>query len=1154
MTLTNRDVFVQDPSAQDIPNLGVAKVGKPEDDNDWATLAWELKSFVCEGEYERGLERILGQYLSHLTQTEQPAAWVSGFYGSGKSHLMRVLEYLWVNPTMPGGESARGLATLPSDITDHLAELSTVGKREGGVWSAAGTLGAGAAGSVRLAFLNVIFDSADLPQQLGPARLAIWMRQQGIHDQVATAVEAAGKEFLNELRNLYVSPVLAQALIDAGAAFGTTPAEVSKALQSQFTSPSDITDEEMLETFEEVLRLQSDTEGKLPLTLVVLDEMQQYINEDNSKALLVQNLVEACSKGFNGQVLIVATGQAALTANPTLQKLVDRFTVQVALSDTDVENVVREVILRKKPDQTAAIDKRLGSVSGEIDKHLGGTRIEAKAADRSDWVADYPLLPTRRRFWEEALRRIDKAGKAGVLRTQLKIVHDAAASVADEPLGHVIGGDYIFRSESATMLQSGVLLKEIDELIRGLDDGTADGRLKSRAASLIFLISQLPQDGFGDIGLRATAPMIADLLVEDLEKDGAPMRRDVPIALQQLADDGKLLKIGEEYRLQTEEGEEWTKAFNQQRSAVRDDPTRMSSLRNEWLLQKIDIELKGLKLLHGNSKTPRKISTHWNDDEPTPGGDAVQVWIRDEWQTNESSVKNAAAQRGNEDPTVHVLLPKVDADGIRDALAAYAASNDTIQQRPEPQTDGGREAKRGMESRRVEGEARLGHLFDTVLANARVFQSGGNELTSNSLRSSIETAANNSLVRLFPKFTPADNEHWGKVLDQARDGAPDALKAVGHDGDALSHPVCKEVFERISGAGTAGSDVQRDMGGPPYGWPADAINGALMALLADGNIRAEQDGKPLAGPKQLPKTQIGKARFFKEDEPPTMQERLAVRGLLGDAKVEYVTGNEGPSISGGLQRLIDAASSAGGEAPLPEPPSTAHIVELAHLAGNEQFRAVAKVSEVLRGELAQWTTAASAKADREVAWGHLDRLLRQAASLDVTAESSTQRDAIVAERQLLNDPDPVKPLKDKLCDALRDALTTEIEEYSNAYTVALAEIFAADAWSKIDSVDQQALLVVNGLVSQEAPDISTDELLLVALDSAPLSAWQDRRQAIPAKADDVRKAAAEKLEAEAVSVKPASGTLRTEADADEYVAELKSQVMAHIADGKIVII
>ena len=341
MTLKNRDVFVLDPTDGDIPNLGVAKVKNPEDDGDWKTLEWELRSFVCEGEYEHGLDRILSQYLSHLNQAEQPAVWVSGFFGSGKSHLMRVLEYLWRDYELPSGSSARSLADLTPDIEAHLKELSIAAKRAGGLWSAAGTLGAGASGSVRLAFLSVVFDAAGLPEQYAPARLVLWMKQEGLEDAVRSAVEAAGKDFDHELNNLYVSPVLAKALIEAGASFGTTPAEVSKTLQAQYPMVKDIGNDEALDVLGEVLRLQSDTDGKLPLTLVVLDEMQQYLGEDNVRALQVQDLVEGCSSRFDSQVLIVTTGQAALTANPTLQKLIDRFSVNVALSDTDVETVVR---------------------------------------------------------------------------------------------------------------------------------------------------------------------------------------------------------------------------------------------------------------------------------------------------------------------------------------------------------------------------------------------------------------------------------------------------------------------------------------------------------------------------------------------------------------------------------------------------------------------------------------------------------------------------------------------------------------------------------------------------------------------------------------------------------------------------------------------
>ncbi|MDP9459004.1 MAG: BREX system P-loop protein BrxC, partial [Actinomycetota bacterium] len=140
MTL-NRELFVEDPTQKDIPNLGVAKVGQPDDDSSWRVLRYELESFVCEGEYERGLDRILSTYLSHLDQDSQPTVWVSGFYGSGKSHLVRVLEHLWRDEEIPGanGATARGLVTVSQRVEDSLRELTAAGKRAGGLWSAAGT-------------------------------------------------------------------------------------------------------------------------------------------------------------------------------------------------------------------------------------------------------------------------------------------------------------------------------------------------------------------------------------------------------------------------------------------------------------------------------------------------------------------------------------------------------------------------------------------------------------------------------------------------------------------------------------------------------------------------------------------------------------------------------------------------------------------------------------------------------------------------------------------------------------------------------------------------------------------------------------------------------------------------------------------------------
>jgi hypothetical protein len=159
----NRELFIEDPTHKDIPNLGVAKVGHPDDARSWQVLEYELKSFVCEGEYERGLDRILSTYLSHLDQDSQPAVWISGFYGSGKSHLVRVLEQLWRDEPIPAtGATPRGLVQVTQRVEDSLRELTAAGKRSGGLWSAAGTLGAGAGDSVRLAFLAILFPGCEV--------------------------------------------------------------------------------------------------------------------------------------------------------------------------------------------------------------------------------------------------------------------------------------------------------------------------------------------------------------------------------------------------------------------------------------------------------------------------------------------------------------------------------------------------------------------------------------------------------------------------------------------------------------------------------------------------------------------------------------------------------------------------------------------------------------------------------------------------------------------------------------------------------------------------------------------------------------------------------------------------------------------------------
>ncbi len=260
-----------------------------------------------------------------------------------KTHLVKVLRYLWTDYPQPGGVTARTLASLPDDITDLLKELSTRGKQGVGLHSAGGTMKAGV-GSVRLRLLGIVLLSVGLPENYSLARLQMDLRDDGKLDDLRDHITGAGKDPVSELAKFYTSRALHEAYLASYPHLGDV-ANVSQALRAQYPPKvEEISIDDMLA----VVRRALTRNGQLPCTVVVLDEVQQFINNNVDVAHDVQEVVEALSKELDGRVLVVGTGQSALTDTPALQRLMGRFTTKVHLKDNDVEKVVRTVVLQKK--------------------------------------------------------------------------------------------------------------------------------------------------------------------------------------------------------------------------------------------------------------------------------------------------------------------------------------------------------------------------------------------------------------------------------------------------------------------------------------------------------------------------------------------------------------------------------------------------------------------------------------------------------------------------------------------------------------------------------------------------------------------------------------------------------------------------------------
>lgn len=1149
MTINN-DLFIRPPLSFEIPNDGVTNVDRPEDSNQWNVLKYELESFVCEGEYEHGLQRILDSYTGHRNRTTQPAVWVSGFYGSGKSHLVRVLQHLWADTKFPNGATARGLTNIPQAIQDQLTELSTLARRDGAApWAAAGALDR-SGDSLNSVFLSIVLGAAGLPTRVAPAQVALWLAANGHLDAVRANITADGGDFIEELGEYNLSTRLANAILASAPEFAASAKDVRAALRNQFPPDTrSFSTDETITLLKKILDYVGG--GHIPPSLIILDEVQQYISGDGGRAMEVQNLVESLSRELDGRMLLVATGQQELTADSTLQKIQDRFTVKVVLKNQDVDAVVRRVLLSKEPAQKSGLDSTLDSVAGQISRQLIGSKIQHTADDDKDLDEDYPLLPVRRRFWESVLRQAD-AGRAGQLRSQLRIVHEANRKVAPESLGTVVGADFLYAQKNEDLNGAGLLLKETQTLIHEQGQKSA---LRGRILGLIHLISLLPTSGHGDIGIRAKADHLVDLLVENLAHDGDRLRQEVPAVLEALAVEGILQQDGEEFRLQTKAGREWDEAFRRHHAQVTD--SEVSTERDSLLLSEVSRALPG-SIQQGRAKESRKLALHADASLPADS-EAIPVWLRSEWDEGITAKQfdDAARSLGVESPIVLVHIPRLQAPAVAAAVRNKLAAQRVLDQQGIPQDDEGKQARSAMQTRLNRATDQVNAHVRDVISKANVLLGGGTAPSGVTLRERIEAGAQDAATRLFPRFAEADDNRWPQVIARVKNGsAADALKAVQHDADPEQHRVVKEVLSHIGSAGTSAYEVEKAVTSKPLGWPRDALMAALGVLLDTGVIRATLNGSDATTADVLKQSRLGTVQLRREVTVLKPAEKIQARQVL--STLGFPTDNQGllSAVERAIKSLIDRAKDVSGPAPLPDISVPSNIQVIVSSSGNDRVHALLGA----KGDLTSFNDSLAEYERRRKSRApslELARALAMSSSgLDAAAAVRNRLEALLVSRNLLADADPVSPIVKELADALRDAVHAAAGALIAARKKAVEGLEQQSVWTALDQAQREELLGANHLTEEGEPNLADPSAVLVAVQARPLQGWAAELDAIPQRASRALEAAIHLTTpaATAATITVSTASLSSPDEVDRYIDDLRTKLLDALSSNDTVVV
>lgn len=1140
--MLNKELFVLNPDENNLKNNGVVDMNtSPTEEKGQQIVYHEIKTFVCEGEYERGLYRILDTYLRNFNEPKQPAVWVSGFFGSGKSHLVKLLSYLWEDFRFSNGETARKIKQLPHDVNDKLVELSRKQELYGSV-VVRGLLSDFPAKDLRYSFLQLLLKSLALPTKLHQFRFWNWCRTEGILELLISRLESKGKSLDSELNQLYMSREISNAILELIPGFAETEAQVRDQIARNFPIVTSISRDEFLFTVKsQVLPLVS---PKMPCILVALDEIQQFIGSDEDRATQLTQLAELLCENFEGRLLLVCTGQNALTDTPLLQRLNDRFTVKVPLTDKDVETVTRKTVLEKKPSVVGALNQKIEASIGEISRLLDGTDFGFTQADKQTLIADYPILPSTQKFWKRILQAIDVAGTSGQLRSQLRIVDETVKTVAQKPLGEVIPGDFVFEQKKSQLIQNALLLNEQSNLIEELKTQGDAGLLKARILSITFLIDLLPKDS-PKFRLKSDKKTIADLLLHTLNEPADGFRNKVGTLVDELANTDKyLVQVDDEFKLQTRIGSEWEQEFSKQAAKARGDDARVYEFRRKKIQNFLTEKLRAVYHLQGKSKMRRDLSLYSGDSKPQVS-DKLNLWVRDGWLENEATLLEEIRAAGMDEPLAYIYIQRTKDQELKREIIKYLAAEDTLNEKGLPSTPEGEQARRSMDTRKKMAGNQVNEIIESICSDAKIYLAGGSMMDSGDLAANVKTALDAIAARQFPEFGKADYSDWVKAFRKVQNNDTQALKAIGFNNDPKDHPMAAEVLVFIGNAGKTGREVRTHFGITPYGWSQDAIDTMLLALKLSGNLSTKES--------ELNQRTLAQAVFKLESITLTLIQKVEIRKLFQVAGVHCQSGAELSCSMNFLRTLDDLAESVYGDAPRPEFVKKELITEIMNLDGNERLMAIFENADRLRQDYEHWKKDAETINKRMPEWDLLVGLNRFAANNEETNPIKAEIAAIRTERLLLLEPDPVQSPLARLSDYLRKTLNALKDQHNRIYDEKMAALQANEYFKKLSPDQQQDILSNNQILSKPGIKSYNADELLAELNNISLEAWADKVAALPSKfhqaLDDAIKLSAPK----AVSFTLPRRTIRSDAELDAYLGELKNSIREMLNDGDVIL-
>ena len=553
-----------------IQNLFQKDIGRPingvvkADQLDESSVWQELEEFVVTKELDQHLRRFFSSYCEAMDKTGDPdvagriGVWISGFFGSGKSHFIKVLSYLLNNENHThDGQTRQAVEFFDLKIKDAML-LGDI-KR--------------AVGSHTDVILFNIDSKAD--NRAGrDAILAVFLKvlnelsgYSGDHPHIAHMERyLEGKGRLGTFHDAYRT-LTGTGWTDERDAYAFNRDEVIKALahslrQSEQSCEKWIDGAEgdfalTIENFCKWVQDYLDGRGEDHRIVFLVDEVGQFIGTDTHLMLNLQTITEELGTICKGRAWVVVTSQEDIdavlgemqgTRAKDFSKIQGRFRTRLSLSSANVDEVIQERLLAKReevrPDLEAEYARQGDILKNQLSfKDVGTTFPQFRDAD--DFVRNYPFAPYQFKLLQKIFESIRKAGATGLHlaqgeRSLLDAFQHAGKSVSGKEVG-ILVPLYCFYPSIESFLDT-----TVKRTIDNARDNASLEDFDARLLEALFLIRYVDE-------VKGNVDNLVTLCLDQIDADRLALRKTIEASLQRLERETLVNRSGDTYFFLTSE-------------------------------------------------------------------------------------------------------------------------------------------------------------------------------------------------------------------------------------------------------------------------------------------------------------------------------------------------------------------------------------------------------------------------------------------------------------------------------------------------------------------------------------------------------------------------------------------------------------------------